>query len=105
MAKEYAKSFYASALWHRTKNSYLKSVGRLCERCLKRGEFSPAKIVHHKVYINERNIGDTDITLSFDNLEALCHECHQKEHTQKAPSDRYYFTETGECMPPMRSSH
>lgn len=37
-------------------------------------------IVHHKCYIDLKNIWNTDITLNADNLELLCIDCHNKEH-------------------------
>jgi 5-methylcytosine-specific restriction endonuclease McrA len=70
----------------------------ICERC---GE--PAKIVHHKTYINRDNINDTSITLSWDNLEALCQDCHNKEH-HKADTRRYSFDENGNVIPPIKFS-
>lgn len=75
MAKEYAKAFYHSKAWIKCKNSYIKSVHGLCERC---GE--PGYIVHHKKYITPNNINDPNITLNHDNLECLCLDCHNKEH-------------------------
>ena len=75
MAKEYAKAFYNSAAWIKCKNSYIKSVHGLCERC---GE--PGYIVHHKKYITPKNINDPSITLNHDNLEYLCQKCHNEEH-------------------------
>jgi hypothetical protein len=36
--------------------------------------------VHHKIYLNESNIDDPNITLSHDNLELVCHDCHNREH-------------------------
>lgn len=38
------------------------------------------EIVHHKNYINISNIYEPSITMSFDNLELLCLDCHNKEH-------------------------
>lgn len=51
-------------------------------------------MVHHKVYIDAKNIWNTDITLSFDNLELLCIDCHNKEHFE-----RNDFTDEGELKP------
>lgn len=51
-------------------------------------------MVHHKVYIDANNIWDTNITLSFDNLELLCFDCHNKEHFE-----RNDFTDEGELKP------
>lgn len=56
--KEWAKSFYLSAAWENTRAAYLMSQDFICERC---GE--PAKIVHHKRWLNRDNINDTDNNL------------------------------------------
>lgn len=76
--KEYtlqAKRFYNSSLWKRTRKNYLESVHYICERCGK-----PADIVHHRKHINLSNINNLNILIGFDNLEALCLNCHNKEH-------------------------
>lgn len=59
----------------------MKKVGGLCERCLKKGLYTPAVIVHHKIWITPENINDPKITLSFDNLECLCRLHHEEEHS------------------------
>lgn len=53
----------------------MNSKGYVCERCGKMAE-----IAHHKEYITPQNITDVNITLNWDNLEALCRTCHQHEH-------------------------
>lgn len=76
--KEWAKSFYSSGAWRKCRKKFLESIDSdfgLCKRC---GE--AAKIVHHKKYLTLRNINDPNVTLNWDNLEALCKECHDKEH-------------------------
>lgn len=78
--KDYATRFYKSRPWQTTRLAYLKSVGGLCERCLKKGLYVPAVIVHHKVYLTEENINDAAVTLNWDNLEAVCRDCHAIEH-------------------------
>lgn len=80
MAKEYAKSFYKSIQWLQCRESYILSVNGLCERCKAKGILEPGKIVHHIEHITPFNINDTNITLSHDNLEYLCQDCHNKEH-------------------------
>ena len=76
--------FYHSKVWYRTAQAYKKSVGGLCERCFKKGILEPGVIVHHKEYLTDQNLNNLDISLSFDNLELLCRQCHADEHT--APS-------------------
>ena len=40
--------FYNSQAWKDTRRNYKQSVGGLCERCLKKGLYNPAEVVHHK---------------------------------------------------------
>ena len=94
--QDYAKSFYKSKAWQHTREAYLQKVGRLCERCLKKGLYHPAIIVHHKVYIDPETINNPEVTLCFDNLEALCRECHEDEHTKRI--GRYKVDEDGRVM-------
>ena len=91
--KEWAKEFYHSKSWKDTRLAYLKAQHYLCERC---GE--PAKVVHHKHYLTKRNINNTDITLNWDNLEALCQDCHNKEHHAAADTRRYRFDADGNVI-------
>ena len=81
------KAFYNSKEWQQCRKDYLAKVGGLCERCERKGIIRPAKIVHHKEYISPNNIKDPAILLSFDNLEAVCQECHNMEHH---PNSRRY---------------
>jgi len=76
--KDYAKKFYTSKAWRDTQRAYMLSQNYICERCGR-----PAGIVHHKTYITPGNINNPEITLNFDNLEALCPTCHQNEHYVK----------------------
>lgn len=90
--KEWAKQFYTGKAWKETAAAYMLSVNYICERC---GE--PAKICHHKTWLTRNNISNPYITLSWDNLEALCQDCHNKEHhtTEKL---RYSFDEEGNII-------
>lgn len=83
MAGDFAKQFYASKAWAKCRNAYRKKARGLCERCLKQGIYSPGQIVHHKIHLTPDNITDPNIALSFDNLELLCRECHQREHSKQ----------------------
>lgn len=98
--KAWAKSFYLSAAWEQTRAAYLMSQDYICERC---GE--PAKVVHHKRYITRANINDIGITLNWDNLEALCQDCHNKEHHKQAPRLRYGFDADGRIIPPIQKNN
>ena len=68
-------AFYSSKPWKRVSAAYMSSRAYICERCGK-----PAQICHHKKWLNGENVHDPNIALSFDNLEALCIDCHNAEH-------------------------
>lgn len=78
--KEFAKAFYKSKAWQRTRDTYAASVGGLCERCLQSGLYTAGEIVHHKRELTPENIADPNISLCWDNLELLCRDCHGKAH-------------------------
>jgi len=80
MAKDFAAPFYNSTAWKRCRLAYIKAVNGLCERCLSAGKIKHGDIVHHKVTLTPTNINDPRITLSHDQLEYLCIDCHNEEH-------------------------
>ena len=100
--KGWAKSFYLSDSWRDCRESFLKYRSYLCERCSTPDNPVIACIVHHKTYLTPDNINNPNISLSWENLEALCQDCHNKEH-HKRTSPRYKFTESGELveLPPI----
>lgn len=77
MAKDYARPFYDSKEWRKTREAYLHSRNYICERC-----GGAASVVHHINYIKPWNVNDPDITLNWDNLKAVCEKCHAEEHSQ-----------------------
>lgn len=92
--QKWAEKFYKSKAWEETRKAYYISRFGLCERCGR-----PGDIVHHKVYLTPANINDTNITLNWDNLELLCQECHNKEHSKKLPvADGLTFDEEGNLI-------
>ena len=88
-------NFYRSKEWIRCKEAYLNKVNHLCERCLAKGLIVPARIVHHREHLNEFNIQDAAVALNFDNLEALCQDCHNKEHFGNNEKRRWKINESG----------
>ena len=97
MARTFAKAFYKSKAWLNCREAYIKSQRGLCEECLKEGRLTPAEIVHHKVELTPDNINDPNISLNFDNLEAVCHACHDKIHDRR--KRRYHVDELGNVIP------
>ena len=74
----------------------MNSVNHLCERCLRNGLVVPAEIVHHKIELTPNNINNPDITLSYDNLEAVCRECHSDIHNRR--EKRFKIMEDGRVI-------
>ncbi|NFB56748.1 HNH endonuclease [Clostridium sporogenes] len=93
MAKEYARSFYNSKEWIKCRNSFMKSKNYICERC-----GGAAYIVHHKKHIKPSNINDPNITLSWDNLQALCLDCHNVVHGGNSCIDGVSFDSNGDLI-------
>lgn len=104
MAKEFSVKLYKSKAWQECRDSYIaKRVsidGGLCERC---GEYTGnlGYIMHHKIYVSPDNVNDPMVTLSHDNLEYLCVDCHNKEHFKEGHGQekpRYIFGANGEVI-------
>ena len=93
------KAFYQSKSWLEVRKAYLISQDYICERCK-----GIAKLVHHKTHITPANANDPFITLSHENLEALCQTCHNKHHhgTQNKP-DYTFDTEGNIIYAPMEN--
>ena len=90
------RKFYKSKQWQLCRESYLTSVGRLCEECLKEGRITPAVIVHHKIELTEDNIDCPAVTINPQNLEAVCLDCHNKIHM--SGQKRYTVDEMGRIL-------
>lgn len=63
---------------------------------MKRGIYKPAKEVHHIEELTPDNIHRPEVALNFNNLVALCKECHKARHNNKGR--RYLFGDSGEII-------
>lgn len=93
-----ATGFYKSQAWKQTSKDYKRSVGYLCERCMKRGIIATADIVHHRVPLTMETVNDLNLSLNWDNLQALCRKCHgevHKEIERSRKNRRYTIDESG----------
>ncbi|MFZ5352753.1 MAG: HNH endonuclease [Bacillota bacterium] len=80
MAKDFAKAFYNSTAWQQCRDGYIQLVHGLCESCLRKGDYKPGKIVHHKITLTPENINNPEISLNWEHLEYDCQDCHNQEH-------------------------
>lgn len=87
-ARNFAQKFYKSKSW-KIKSQNYRQEHPFCERCLKKGLFVPAQLVHHRVHISKSNFNDMDILMGDDNLESLCRECHGAEHSKGPPKAKF----------------
>lgn len=92
--RAFAKAFYESPAWRKTRAYILKRDAGLCVRC-----GAPGEIVHHKTELTPRNIDDPMITLNEDNLETVCRTCHAIIHEGTPPiADGLAFDEDGNVV-------
>lgn len=106
MARDFAKSFYKSPAWLRNRKLYMEQPidtpfgivpPLMCERCYANGDLKPAKVVHHIIHLSPYNIGDPHVTLSFDNFQRLCQDCHAIVHSGQEPT-RAVFDSSGNVI-------
>lgn len=76
----FAHEFYHSKAWQTVRQLVWDRAHGLCEACLEKGSVAPARVVHHKIPLNEQNMKDPDISLNPERLVALCHDCHAEAH-------------------------
>lgn len=94
--KSFADDFYTSWTWRKCKESYKVSIGGLCERCRAKGIIKPVDEVHHKIHLTPQNINKPEIALNWDNLIALCTDCHKEMHRK---TKRWIVDEDGNVLP------
>ena len=91
--QKWAEKFYKGKEWIKLRNAYFASQYGICERCSE-----PGLIVHHKIYLTPKNIGNPEVSLNWDLLELLCLECHNKEHGGDVIADGLMFDEDGNLV-------
>ena len=106
MAKEWTNGFYTSKEWRKTRDAYYRIQCGRCERCMAEvlagarrvEDINPGIIVHHKKELTPENINDPAVALSFDNLELLCDEHHNRQHKAKAVSYTHLTLPTSDLV-------
>ena len=80
---------YQSKRWQRLRLYYL-SEHPLCEECLAQGKIQEAIDVHHiTTFVGAVNA--EELAYNYDNLKALCKQCHQKIHNRKHKKPLYNY--------------
>ena len=103
------KDFYNSKVWKRVRKNIWLKQNCLCARCKLPcyvdgiSDYLPKEqrrkgIVHHKIYLDDINVYDDEITLNEDNLEGICIDCHNREHFDTSTRKEYKFDENGNLI-------
>lgn len=79
--KPESNAMYNNKRWGKIRNSKICDCP-LCEVCLEVGKTTVAQLVHHKQPWQLAKDEDEQDRLQFDydNLQSLCHECHNAIH-------------------------
>ena len=96
--RETAAKFYGSRAWKNCKAAYLSKANHLCEICLEQGKYTPADIVHHKIFLTDENFGDAELMFGFDNLQAVCDAHHNQIHHGTTKTQRRWQFVDGELV-------
>ena len=101
------KDFYQSKAWKQVRKNVWIKQNLLCAICNKPvyvdglSDYLPKEkrrtgIVHHKIWLDNNNIQDDNITLNEDNLIGICKECHELvHHENKSCRKDMIFDEDG----------
>ena len=79
-------SFYQTKEWKLLRNQKWVSANGLCEMCRAKGIIKAAREIHHKIPIEE----DWSKRLDYDNLIALCSDCHNQQHLRISPFQKFF---------------
>ena len=90
-------NFYKTTKWRTCRDKYIRQHP-LCEKCLEIGLVNPSRYVHHKIFLTESNVHDASIAYGDDNLQALCYDCHEREHERKKKR-RFRVDQFGKVLP------
>lgn len=73
------KEFYRTQAWRRARRDYIAhriaADGGMCEVC---GQ-EPGRMVHHKIWLDDVNCNDPEISLNPQNFLYECQTCHNRE--------------------------
>jgi 5-methylcytosine-specific restriction protein A len=73
--KRLYQGIYNTPRWKKLRKLKLQN-NSVCEKCWERGRVTPTAEIHHIVPF----ISDIDLAYDYDNLVALCVECHKEAH-------------------------
>ena len=81
MAVDPIHAFYCRKEWLQLAQSAKIKSGGVCAGCGEIFDISELR-PHHKIELTLDNIDDVNIALNPDNIEVLCHNCHNLQHNR-----------------------
>lgn len=103
--------FYNSKLWNNVRKNVWLKQNLLCSVCGKPvyvdgiSDYLPKEkrrigIVHHKIWLDNNNLDDDNITINENNLIGVCKECHENiHHSNMSCRKDMMFDEDGNIVP------
>ena len=93
------KQFYKTQAWRRARQAFIDERmaedGGICQVC---GQ-EPGLIVHHKIWLDDVNCNDPEISLNPENFLYECQICHNKEKDPRiATPGRCLYGPNGEII-------
>ena len=76
------QSAYNNTTWRKMRDTFLHE-NPLCADCLAKGKVTPATSVHHIRSPFKGGEINWNLLLDYNNLMALCHECHGIRHAEE----------------------
>lgn len=76
-----AQTYYNTKQWKSLRKAYFQEHP-LCEMCEREGKITPTEEIHHIKPISSGSdeLARKDLAFDYNNLMALCAECHRKIH-------------------------
>ena len=83
--------FYTTKAWRDLAYSLKIQANGSCNRCGHNVIDFKYLIGHHKIELSEDNVEDVSVSLNPDNIEVICHDCHNKEHRRFGHKQKVYI--------------
>lgn len=74
--------FYTSRTWRKFRELVITRSEGMCSKCHKVFPDTSQLEVHHKKYLKNDDFNKPELAYNLDNVEVICHECHNKEHSR-----------------------
>ena len=91
MAESWAIKLYTSSKWIALRKALIQERGPICQHCRKIVTDTSKLIAHHKHELTPANINDANIALNPDNIQLICHDCHNIEHDRFGRGERHIY--------------